>query len=53
MNESERYLLQERLSEIQTKMLIVWGKHDRVSCSLFSFSFIAILFDSRPHYHIQ
>ena len=32
MDESERYLLQKRLSEIQTKLLVVWGKHDRVSC---------------------
>ena len=34
MDESERYLLQERLPEIQPRMQIVWGKHDRVCNNL-------------------
>lgn len=29
MDESKRYLLQDKLKEIQVQMLIVWGKHDR------------------------
>ncbi|XP_065062071.1 monoacylglycerol lipase ABHD6-like [Rhopilema esculentum] len=29
INENERYLLQEKLPDIKTKTMIVWGKHDK------------------------
>lgn len=34
MDEKKRYALEDELSNIRAKLLIVWGKHDRVSVCL-------------------